>query len=61
MIEFLVKQAKQNNSKGIFLLTTQTADWFEKLGFKLSDISTLPKERKEKWNPNRCSKVLRLF
>ena len=61
MIEFLVKQAKQNNSKGIFLLTTQTADWFEKLGFKLSDISTLPKERKEKWNPNRGSKVLRLF
>ncbi len=61
MIEFLVKQAKHNNSKGIFLLTTQTADWFEKLGFKLSDISTLPKERKEKWNPNRGSKVLRLF
>lgn len=61
MIEFLVKQAKNNNSKGLFLLTTQTADWFEKLGFKLSDISTLPKERKEKWNPNRGSKVLRLF
>lgn len=61
MIEFLVKQAKHNNSKGIFLLTTQTADWFEKLGFKLSDTSTLPKERKEKWNPNRGSKVLRLF
>ena len=61
MIEFLVKQAKNKNSKGIFLLTTQTADWFEKLGFKLSDISTLPKERKEKWNPNRGSKVLRLF
>lgn len=61
MIEFLVKQAKNSNSKGIFLLTTQTADWFEKLGFKLSDISTLPKERKEKWNPNRGSKVLRLF
>lgn len=61
MIEFLVKQAKINNSKGLFLLTTQTADWFEKLGFKLSNISTLPKERIEKWNPSRGSKVLRLF
>lgn len=59
MIEFLVERAKKEKAKGIFLLTTQTADWFENLGFQMSDISTLPAERKAKWNPERGSKVLR--
>ncbi len=59
MIKFLVKQAKDKNSTGIFLLTTQTADWFEKLGFEQDSIESLPAERKEKWTQERASKVLR--
>lgn len=59
MIEFLVKRAQERKAKGIFLLTTQTADWFENLGFQMSEVSTLPVERKEKWTPERGSKVLR--
>lgn len=59
MIDYLITLAKEKQSKGLFLLTTQTADWFENLGFIPSDISTLPLERKEKWSKKRGSKVLR--
>lgn len=61
LIEFLVKRAKKRNASGIFLLTTQAADWFESLGFKNSNVSSLPDERKKLWNSDRGSKVLRFF
>lgn len=60
MIEFLVKRAQERNAKGLFLLTTQTSDWFENLGFEESSIETLPEQRKASWSPKRGSKVLRL-
>lgn len=59
LIKFLVKRAKDQNAKGLFLLTTQTSDWFENLGFVPSEVSSLPEKRKEKWTPERGSKVLR--
>ncbi|MDO4505338.1 MAG: amino-acid N-acetyltransferase [Spirochaetales bacterium] len=59
MIKFLVKQAKEKKASGLFLLTTQTSDWFENLGFTPSEVSSLPQQRKEKWSPERGSKVLR--
>ena len=58
MISFLVKRAREMNAKSVFLLTTQTADWFENLGFKQSDVSILPAERRKIWTPKRGSKVL---
>ncbi len=60
MIEFLVKRAKEKKATGLFLLTTQTSDWFENLGFEESSIETLPEQRKASWSPKRGSKVLRL-
>lgn len=60
MIEFLMKRAKQVHAKSIFLLTTQTSDWFENLGFVQTDISSLPKKRRDAWTPQRGSKALRL-
>ncbi len=59
LIKFLVKRAQERKSTGIFLLTTQTSDWFENLGFTPDDISSIPQKRKEKWSPDRGSKVLR--
>lgn len=61
LIEYLKEKAQKQNAKGLFLLTTQTADWFEKLGFKETEISSLPKERQEKWTPQRGSKALRFM
>lgn len=58
MISFLVKRAHQMNAKSVFLLTTQTSDWFENLGFKHADVSILPEARRKLWTPQRGSKVL---
>lgn len=59
MIKHLIEKAHSLKATGIFLLTTQTSDWFENLGFTPSDVSTLPQQRKAKWTPERGSKVLR--
>ena len=60
LMESLIKQAKNQNASSIFIMTTQTADWFEKLGFMEASIDSLPAERKEIWTPQRNSKVFRL-
>lgn len=60
MIDYLIKRAKESGAKEVFLLTTKTADWFERLGFVFSDISTIPEKRRKIWSPERGSKVLSL-
>ena len=60
MIEYLIKKAKTVSIESVFILTTQTADWFEKQGFVPDEISSLPERRREKWNPKRGSKLFRL-
>ena len=60
MIQYLVEKAKTINLESVFIMTTQTADWFEKQGFVPNDISTLPDERKKLWSPERGSKLFRL-
>ena len=60
MIEYLINKAKSIDIKSIFILTTQTADWFESLGFKADKIESIPSKRKEIWTPERNSKVFRL-
>jgi amino-acid N-acetyltransferase len=60
MLNYLISKAKTLNLKSIFILTTQSADWFEKLGFQNDVIDSLPSERKKLWNSKRNSKVYRL-
>ena len=60
LVTFLIEKAKKAKAKSVFLLTTQTADWFEKLGFEYADISTIPEERQKKWQPERGSKVMKI-
>ena len=60
LINYLLQKAKEKNIQSVFILTTQTSDWFEKLGFKISTVDSLPQERKEKWTKERGSKVLRI-
>lgn len=60
MVSFLIDKAKSLGSSSVFVLTTQTADWFELLGFIPDDIETLPSERKAKWSTKRNSKLYRL-
>ena len=60
LISYLISRARNQQAKSIFLLTTQTSDWFETLGFVQSEVSTLPEKRKQLWTPQRGSKVMRL-
>lgn len=60
MMDYLIKKAKDEKIKSLFIMTTQSADWFEKLGFVQDTIDSLPAERKAKWTPERNSKVYRL-
>ena len=60
IMDSLINRAKQLSLDSVFVLTTQTTDWFESLGFKNDSINTLPEKRKALWSPNRGSKLLRL-
>ncbi|BDC94615.1 N-acetylglutamate synthase [Treponema bryantii] len=60
LMDNLIEQATQADSTSIFIMTTQTADWFEQLGFVEDTIDSLPEERQKLWTPQRNSKVYRL-
>ena len=60
LIESLIAKAKSKNVKSVFIMTTQAADWFEKLGFEEDKIESLPEKRREMWTVQRNSKVFRL-
>ncbi|MCR4939046.1 MAG: amino-acid N-acetyltransferase [Treponemataceae bacterium] len=57
MISYLIEKAKAMKLSKVFILTTQTADWFEKLGFIQTDLSELPKCKQEKYDRKRLSKI----
>ena len=60
MVSYLIEKARSVGSKDVFILTTQTGDWFEKLGFKIDSVENLPEARRKIWSPQRASKVFRL-
>jgi amino-acid N-acetyltransferase len=60
LMDNLIEQAVQAEATSIFIMTTQTADWFENLGFEESDLTTIPEERRKLWDSRRGSKVYRL-
>lgn len=60
LINYLLDKARAKGVKSVFVMTTQTADFFEKLGFAPDSIDSIPAERKKLWNPERGSKVYRI-
>jgi amino-acid N-acetyltransferase len=58
LMELLIARARSNGFTSVFVLTTQTADWFERFGFKSCEIDRLPAKRKEKWSKKRGSRML---
>ena len=60
LINYLLDKARAKGVKSVFVMTTQTADFFEKLGFAPDSIDSIPPERKKLWNPERGSKVYRI-
>ena len=60
LVEHLIAVAKRRTAGSIFIMTTQAADWFERLGFEQGNIESLPEARKALWNKKRNSKIYRL-
>jgi amino-acid N-acetyltransferase len=59
MISYLIEKATKMKLKNVFILTTQTSDWFQKLGFVKCGIEELPETKREKYNTDRNSIIMK--
>ena len=57
LFEHIEKRAQQLGIKRLFVLTTQTAQWFLERGFVAGELSTLPLKKRELYNYQRNAKV----
>ncbi len=58
IVSYLLDKAKKAGVKSVFLLTTQTSDFFMRNGFREADLSVLPTEKQAVYNQDRNSRVL---
>jgi len=58
MLDYIDRKAKQINLKKLFVLSTQTMNWFVERGFIPSNVNDLPEQVKILYHPERKSKVL---
>ena len=61
LVHHLIKKAKEAGAKGVFILTTQTTDWFSSLGFEDGSLDFLPEARRKLWTKERNSKVMKII
>lgn len=57
IVRYLLDKAREKGLRKVFLLTTQTGDWFERLGFVEGDVSALPSGRRKAFSPARGSRI----
>jgi amino-acid N-acetyltransferase len=57
ILDFAEKRAKEKGFKTLFVLSTQTTQWFVERGFVESDVSKLPQEKQALYNYSRRSKI----
>jgi len=60
IVGFLIEKAKKSKMKRVFVLTTQSQDWFESLGFKDASVDSLPEKKRRVYDQTRKSKVFAL-
>jgi amino-acid N-acetyltransferase len=58
MVSYLIDKAARSGLSRVFVLTTQSADWFSQLGFRQGKVSDLPAAKKESYNRKRNSRIL---
>ncbi|MBN2510208.1 MAG: amino-acid N-acetyltransferase [Spirochaetales bacterium] len=61
IVEYLIGEARKRGLGRVFVLTTQTADWFQQLGFVPGDISDLPEDRRRIYDTKRKSKIFKFL
>jgi amino-acid N-acetyltransferase len=54
----LIERGAAARLKRLFILTTQSADWFEQLGFVEGDREELPEQKRQSYNHKRNSRVM---
>jgi amino-acid N-acetyltransferase len=57
ILNFAEKRAKEKGFKTLFVLSTQTTQWFLERGFVETDVSKLPQEKQALYNYSRRSKI----
>lgn len=57
LLKHITTKAQEIGVKKLFVLTTRTAHWFIERGFKESDVTQLPTQKKSLYNYQRRSKV----
>src|SRR5690606_32268348 len=60
IVDYLVQKARKKGIRKVVLLTTQTSDFFMRMGFKEAPVTALPPARRKSWNPTRNSRVFAL-
>ncbi|MDQ3001059.1 MAG: amino-acid N-acetyltransferase [Fibrobacterota bacterium] len=58
IVSYLLDKARKAGVKTVFLLTTQTSDFFMRNGFREAPLTVMPSERQSAYNPDRNSRVL---
>jgi amino-acid N-acetyltransferase len=58
IVSYLISRARQAGLTQVFVLTTQTADWFLQFGFREGGVEDLPPEKRKYYNRSRNSRVL---
>ena len=59
MMSYLIEKATKIRLDSVFVLTTQTSDWFQQLGFVVSTVEELPAQKRECYNKSRNSLILK--
>jgi amino-acid N-acetyltransferase len=59
MVSYFIEEAAAKKLRALFVLTTQTSDWFTQLGFVPGKVTDLPAERQNNYNRQRKSLILR--
>jgi amino-acid N-acetyltransferase len=57
LVQYLMDRAHRLGLDRVFLLTTQTSDWFAELGFVKGDLGDLPPEKASVYDHARSSQI----
>ncbi|MBN1834679.1 MAG: amino-acid N-acetyltransferase [Spirochaetales bacterium] len=60
IVSYLIEQARRARLRQLYVLTTQTWDWFVQFGFRDGTVSDLPEDKRELYDRRRNSRVLLL-
>jgi len=60
IVGYLIEKARKSGMRRVFVLTTQSQDWFESLGFKEAPLDSLPEQKRMVYDQSRNSKIFAL-